>query len=309
MRAAIKTTLFVFVLIAVAGLTLQWRARAPVAVAPRPTSLPKPALETAHYAIVSTADATKTQHVAETVESLHTAYREFFGLPHSAPSTTGKLRLVLYRDQREFKAHNRSAPWAEAYYLPPACHAYYAEGSRNPYHWMLHEATHQLAREVSGFSRYRWSDEGLASYFGSSRLRDGKLRLGEADPEAYPIWWLPGLELSGNLQQDIHAGRIIPLRQIITDTGPPIAQHVNLYYIEYWSLTHYLLQDDEGRLAAAFKALLAEGATLANFEKRFGSAEAVEERWYRHLLGLRREASEVGSGAKDDLVVPVQIGR
>jgi hypothetical protein len=107
-------------------------------------------------------------------------------------------------------------PWAEAYYLRPICYAYYAKGEKNPYHWMIHEATHQLNAEVSGFKKAKWIDEGLATYFGSSRIERHKLIPGKIDPDTYPIWSLSNSGLRGNLNADIEDGRWIPIRAIIT---------------------------------------------------------------------------------------------
>jgi hypothetical protein len=85
-------------------------------------------IETRHYAITSTADASQTRRVADAVEALHTAYGRFFP-PHIAP-TEGreKRKLTLYAYQAQFKTNNYSMPWAEAYYLRPVCYAYYAKG-------------------------------------------------------------------------------------------------------------------------------------------------------------------------------------
>ena len=238
---------------------------------------------TAHYAIASFATAEQTTQVADAVEALHGAFLEFFpGVPSQRPDGR-KLQLVLYRDQAHFKANNRSKPWAEAYYRPPTCFAYYAVGERNPYHWMLHEATHQLHHELAGFSRAQWLGEGLASYFGASRIVTGTLMPGTVDAGAYPIWWLPSLALSGDLDRDIAQRRIIPLRALIEGTGPPIAQQVNLYYIEFWSLTHFLLHHDQGRYAKAYRTLLEGDGTLAEFEAAVGPVERVQAEWYAHL--------------------------
>lgn len=78
-------------------------------------------LQTRHYAIRSTATPSQTAQVATAVESLHDAYIAFFpDLPVGSGDT--KLKMVLYRDQREFKENNRSRPWAPKRItgLPPA---------------------------------------------------------------------------------------------------------------------------------------------------------------------------------------------
>src|SRR5581483_770218 len=123
---------------------------------------PKMELSTAHYTIRSTASPEQTRKVAEMVEILNTAYlRVFTNLP---PATGRKLQLKLYRDRAECRRVNPWVGWAEAFYRKPYCNAYYSEDEVNPYHWMLHEATHQLNNEVAHFKLAKWVDEGLATY-------------------------------------------------------------------------------------------------------------------------------------------------
>ena len=257
--------------------------------APATTQPPLPpgarATETAHYLIHSSATEEQTARVAEAAEALHVAYTNFFGMT-GMQLNSAKLQLVLYKDQAEFKAHNRSSPWAEAYYLPPRSHAYYSDGD-NPVHWMTHEATHQLNREVAHFRKTKWIDEGLAAYFGSSWIADGKLTPGSIDPATYPIWWLPKQQLTGNLQDDISTGKIIPLHAIVSGKGGPDINHnVNLYYIEYWSLTHFLFHYQDGKYAVRYQQLIATDGTLENFERLIGPIDPIQVEWYGYLQGV-----------------------
>jgi len=253
-------------------------------------------LRTAHYRVHSTAAAQQTREVAEAVESLYAAYGALFAgqvAPSHAP-----LTLVLYAGKDEFARNNRSRPWAEAYYRRPACYAYYAGQNANPYHWMLHEATHQLNTEVAGWRLPAWANEGVASYLGASWLEDGVLTPGRSDPDAYPIWWLSRMGLTGDLRADIAAGRIIPLRQLLDGGGPGIDRHVNLYYLHYWSLSHFLFHGQDGTYADAYRRLLARGASTADFERTIGPVGAVEVQWYAHLLAAMRtmQAHEAEQG-------------
>jgi len=257
-------------------------APGPGKAAPPPLPPDARVRETLHYRIHSTATIAQTEQVARAVESLHERYAAMFP-PGKAGQ--GRLVLVLYRDRAEFKRNNRSRPWAEAYYLAPRSHAYFDATARNPYHWMLHEATHQLMREVSAFPRRKWIDEGVASYFGAGTLGDGALRTELPDPDAYPIWWLPQQALSGNLQQDIASGRIIPLARLIDGRGGPDEnRYFNLYYIHYWSLAHFLFHYRDGRYAQGFRQLIGEGGTLEDFERRIGPVDQVQREWYGYLL-------------------------
>lgn len=274
--------------LALVGGIIGWQHARP---APAPVPVPAPAaripatatlLQTPHYRVHSTAAPEQTRQVADAVESLHAAYMALFAdkvRPSSRP-----LTLVLYADRDEFQRNNRSRPWAEAYYLRPACYAYYGGGKANPHHWMLHEAVHQLNTEVAGWRLPAWANEGVAGYLGASWLEDGVLTPGRSDPDTYPIWWLSRMKLTGSLQADVAAVRFIPLRDLLGGHGPDINQHVNLYYLHYWGLTHFLFHYENGRYANAYKQLLALGASTPDFERLVGPIEDIEKAWYAYLL-------------------------
>lgn len=250
-------------------------------------------VETPHYVIHTSATADQTRTVGRAVEVLRHVYLDRFEAgTGAAREPVGRMQVVLYRDRAQFKAHNRSRSWAEAYYLPPRSHAYVDAGKPNALHWILHEATHQLMREHSRFPRARWSDEGIAAYFGASVLdRDG-LHPGRVDAGAYPVWWLATAEPSGSLQSDIDAGRIIAVRALVDGSGPDFDRAFNQYYLQYWSLTHFLFHGRKGRYAAPFRRVVAEGSTPEAFERHLGSVERIEAEWYVHHLGLVRMAAD-----------------
>jgi hypothetical protein len=254
--------------------------------------------QTANYQVTSSATVAQTQQVGSAVEALLRAYMDFFKLDYKA-LPKGGLKLTLYRDQKQFKARSKAPPWAEAYYRAPVSYAYYDAAAPNSFHWMLHEATHQLNNEVAHLEKSKWIDEGLASYFGASKVEDFVLTPGQIETRAYPVWWLPKLGLSGDAKQDFAASKLVPLRALITGQGgPDIDQHVNAWYIGYWSLTHFLLHADDGRYAQGYRKLIVEGGTLENFERLIGPVEAIEGQWYRYLRKL--------SGADPDQVIVVE---
>jgi hypothetical protein len=241
-------------------------------------------VETAHYAITSTATEPQTILVGDAVESLHAAYFEFFPQLIGPASGQTKLRLTLYKDQAEFKQHNKSALWAEAYYSAPTCHAYFAADETNPYHWMTHEATHQLNHEIARLPNSKWINEGLATYFGSSTIRDGKLIPGRIDVNTYPIWVVSKLSLTGDLRNDISRGKIIDLRALVSGVGGPnIDEKFNAYYVGYWSLSHFLLHFDNGRYASRYRQLITAGGSIDDFQKIVGPIDQIQEEWYGYL--------------------------
>ncbi|MGE8287847.1 MAG: DUF1570 domain-containing protein [Stenotrophomonas sp.] len=255
------------------------------------TYIPVTSLRTSHYILHSSASETETKSVSIAVESLYNAYVRLF--PPKSPAA--ELNLVLYKDQVEFKRHSRSSPWAEAYYKRPYSYAYPGTGE-NPHHWMLHEATHQLLAEAGGYRPRRWLNEGIASYFGASALLDGSLDLGRPDPAAYPIWWLKDVRINPNAPPTFQERRLPSLEQLVEDTGPPIGENVNHYYIAYWSLVHYLFHGDNGAHRVAVQALLEQRGSPQAFKQLVGAYDVVEPRWHAHLADLASGQTGIGRG-------------
>ena len=254
-------------------------------------------VESAHYRITSTVDPASTQDAERALEALFAAYGEFFPRPATAEAPAS-LRVRLYRDRSELRANSRSRAWAEAYYVDGVCHAYLDSAKPNPYHWLLHEAVHQLNREFTGYAKDRWINEGLATYFGSSRYADGRLALGVPDPDTYPLWWLDRWELSGDWATDVQTHRVIPLRTLITGEGEPrLDAAVNAHYLGWWSLTHFLLHHEGGKHAAGYRQLIEHGGSLEAFEAAVGPLEEVEAAWYAYFQGLVAGSGDGGRTA------------
>jgi hypothetical protein len=128
---------------------------------------------------------------------------------------------------------------------------------------MIHEATHQLNAEVAGFRKAKWIDEGLATYFGTSRVERGRLVPGKIDPDTYPIWWLLNSGLTGSLDADI----------------------------------------EDGRYADAYKRLIIEGGSLENFERIIGPADKIEYEWYRYLQTRMQDLKPQSDDAETTAVI------
>lgn len=246
--------------------------------------LPAVTMTTAHYTIRSSATFDQTKKIADVVESLYPAYTAFFAHVPSVTNTHALLRLNLYKDSAEFRRCNRVLTWAEAFYRAGCCYAYYSADEANPYHWMLHEAAHQLNAEVGRLDAPQWIDEGLADYFGSSQVSNTVLLAGVVDANTYPLWWLASLQPTGNLDFDIAATNIIPVRTIVAGKGGPnINTFVNLYYVQWWSLTHFLINYDHGQYRTGFFKVIQEGGTPASFERHIGPFSRIQAEWYQYF--------------------------
>jgi hypothetical protein len=254
--------------------------------------VPKVRLETDHYAITSSATPAQTREIALVAEIVYDGYGRLLGQWHREVRPHPKLKVKLFKDRREFRRCNRVWGWAEGFYRKPYCYQYYSADELHPYHWMMHEAVHQLNEEAARLTLPRWLDEGIADYVATSRIVDDSLRLGEIDTNTYPIWWLDLLATSGNLDADKANGSVIPLRAIVSGRGgPSMNRCFNLYYLHWWSLTHFLMEYEGGVYREGLGRLVAAGASLTDFEKHVGPVDSVERQWYAHVLDLKKRLS------------------
>ena len=244
--------------------------------------------ETEHYVVYSTATSDQTAEIGHVAEIVYAGYRRLSQELEQDVHALPKLKIKLFKDREEFRRCNRVRNWAEAFYRKPYCCQYYSSKEVHPYHWMMHEATHQLNAEVAHLALPQWLDEGVACYVSTSHIGEGKLVLGEVDTNTYPVWWLEQMATSGDLESDKRNVTVIPLRSIISGRGgPDIDEAFNLYYLHWWTLVHFLMEYEEGIHRSALRCLLAEDADLAAFEKHVGPIDVIEKQWYGHVLALK----------------------
>ncbi len=281
---------------------------------PRPWH-PSITLETAHHIVYSTATRQQTDDTAQTLELLYQAYSNRFGTLETFQVAHPKLKVQLYKDRAEFRRINPNLGWAEAFYREPWCRAYFSAAEINPYHWMLHESAHQLNREVAHLKLEKWLEEGLAAYFSTTHRGPNAIALGRIDPNTYPVWWIDELATSPDLAENIRNGSVIPLRAIITNRGgPSLNRQFNLYYLHWWTLTHFLFESTRCREHAL--DLVRRGGSLAAFEQTLGPVDQVQVEWHgyvRHLKAvlagedLRTRETEGGLGTSSNSVRQVRL--
>lgn len=256
---------------------------------PRPWH-PTQILQTAHYQIFSTATPQQTADMARALELLYNAYSNRLGNVSGFHNPPSKLQVKLFKDRAEMRRINPGMGWAEAFYLAPYCRAYYSDAEINPYHWMLHEATHQLNHEVAHLGLAKWLEEGLATYFSTSHMQSDLLAVGRIDLNTYPVWWMDTLATSTNLSANLTNHSVIPLRALITGQGgPDLDQEFNLYYLHWWTLTHFLFESEKYHDRALL--LAQRGGDLEAFEQLIGPVDQVQSEWHEYVLHLKAALS------------------
>jgi hypothetical protein len=250
---------------------------------PRPWH-PTITISTKHYDIASTANSNAVAEIGKVMEVLYSAYSNKFS--SVATFQHPKLKLRLYKSREEFKRVNPGMGWAEAFYSRGLCHAYYSEKEVNPYHWMLHEGIHQLNSQVGVFHLEKWLDEGSAEYFSCSRFRSNQLAVGTIDRNTYPVWWLDEIATSPDLKTNLANHTVIPLRAIITNEGGPnLDENFNLYYLHWWTLTHFIFEHPVYSKHAV--ELFERGGDLESFEKLIGPVEKIQVEWHDHVRRIK----------------------
>jgi hypothetical protein len=248
-------------------------------------------LEAPHHLIYSSATAAQTADTAQVLELLYQAYSNRLGSLEGFQPVHPKLKVKLFKDRAEMRRIYRGLGWAEAFYLPPYCLAYYSANEINPYHWMLHESVHQLNREVAHLALKKWLEEGLAEYFSTSRVISNRLVLGRVDVNTYPVWWMDELATSPDLAENLRNGSVIPLRAIITNHGgPSMSSQFNLYYLHWWTLTCFLFESPQYHDRAL--ALVQRGGSLEAFEQTIGPVDKVQAEWHAYVRHLKMALSK-----------------
>jgi hypothetical protein len=247
---------------------------------------PTVTIETVHYSVSSTATRDQAEETARAVEILHASYsNRFYTLTNFNPRPA-KLKLLLYKDRAEMRRVNPGLGWAEAFYEPPFCRAYFSADESNPHHWMIHEAVHQLNTEVARVKLSKWLEEGLATYWSTCRVLSNRFETAHLDVDTYPVWWFDDLATTPDLQTNLANGSVIPLRAIITNRGGPAMRgHVNLYYLHWWTLTRFVFESP--RHAGRALELVQAGGDLAAFEKLIGPLPSVEAEWHAYVRHLK----------------------
>ena len=270
-----RLLLYVVVLLGVVG----WK------FIPRPWH-PTLTIETGRHKIFSTATRAQTEDVAAALHQLYTAYSNRFAALPGFQTNHPRMQIKLYRDRAEMRRINPGLGWAEAFYSKPYCRAYYSAEEINPYHWMLHESVHQLNEEVAHLRLEKWLSEGLAEYLSTSRLHPAGLAVGQIDRNTYPVWWIDELATSASLAENLTNGSVISLRALITNRGgPSMKEQFNLYYLHWWTLTHFIFESDAHRANAT--KLLQRGGGLAAFEELIGPVEKVQAEWHAYVRELK----------------------
>jgi tetratricopeptide (TPR) repeat protein len=162
------------------------------------------------------------------------------------------------------------------------------QGSTKP--MLLHEGTHYavhlIVRAIS-LNSLIWFDEGLATYFESSKLEDKKLIIN-----------LINQNKISSIKDTITKNTYIKLKDFINLSGEEFGQRPDICYPQAWSLMYFLINGQEGKYKQCFQAYLEaweqkkivvnKDANLKIFEKCMSvSIDQLEKEWKEYTLKLK----------------------
>ena len=156
---------------------------------------------------------------------------------------------------------------------------------------LQHEGFHQFADSKLGRDLPLWVNEGLAEYFGSAIIVDGKVRLGIVEADRLD-----------KIRSALASNRALGFDELLNISSPQ--WHANmgdrvrgsLQYDQSWSMVHFLVHGDGGRYRKAFENYLLElsrgrGHDEA-FKKSFGTSDTAPfaKRWMDFIAEAEPDA-------------------
>lgn len=220
-------------------------------------------LTTAHYEVYTTLlEPLTLRRIPGFMESAYHAYNRLVPQPIE---TTGKLRIYLFADRRQWEDFTKTFAGeraelfykikAGAYYLNGACVTYYI-GAGRTLSALGHEGWHQFNNRHFRFCLPSWLDEGIAMLFETSRYESGLFYF-EPNQNAY--------RLEG-LKETLISSQQIPLSQLVAMNPGEVlaidqAEAVRAFYSQAYALIRFLQEAGSGKHADRFRRLMVDGLT------------------------------------------------
>lgn len=271
--------------VALLALLLAATGAAPLRAEPELTSY-----ETAHYTLLTDLDPAEVPEVTAWLEAMHTTYRRVFkGEPIQK---LHKARVRIYRQERDFLAHDPAMTDTRGYYEYEAHQlvSYRGESITDLCSLLSHEGVHQFLNEYAnkdGEGFPGWFEEGLAEYFCTSRrTRDGK-RLQRVRSDVY-------VRL---IRDALKQGALWSLGKLWAyDAEQLPAEEAETFYAHGSLLVEFLVREQPKLIQELYRQKRAGGSNADIMARVFGTDPArhkqLEARWRAWLEHLPEPAEE-----------------
>jgi len=206
-----------------------------------------------HFVVSSNAGEKEARRVADQFEQIRTLFHTAF--PNLRVDPAEPVLILAAKNENTMKML-LPEEWEVKGHVHPA--GLYQQGEdkhyvvlqldrtgENPYHALYHEYTHTLLHlNFAGLPL--WLDEGLAEFYGNSRLGEKESQVGRIDQAHLYI---------------LGQNKPLPIETLLNVAqGSPYyseANRASVFYAESWALVHYLMLDPEAQQRQLLKSFLA----------------------------------------------------
>lgn len=218
-------------------------------------------------------------------------YAQFF----SNWSLKGGARVIVFDNADDFRAYSAQAIGVTHSWLAGYCHLktdedentfYELVAFEQPDMWrtLAHEGFHQFLGYELGLQVPIWLNEGMAQYFETSDVVNGRLR--------------PGLVSKAKLrsaQYLIRTGRAPALAELIQMDRRTFYANARVAYPTSWAMVYYLLNRDGSSYRSSnfrryLQDLKMQHNDIASFQRRFGrDSDQWQRDFERYILQLESQ--------------------
>src|SRR3974390_1377562 len=230
-----------------------------------------------HFTVISNAGDKEAGRIADQFEQFREVFRSAF--PNLRLDLGCPLIIFGLKNEDSLKALGRGDGEGKARGNPAGIYVSGEERhfvalrtnteGENPYEIIYHEYAHAILN-LNFRDMPVWLSEGLAEYFGNSRIRDNDVEIGVPAPSRL---------------QTLQQSRLIPIEELLSaDQSSPYyneENRVSIFYAESWAMVHYLLLDPDARqrqlLLNFIKAWEASGDQVEAARQAFGDLKRFSQ--------------------------------
>lgn len=223
-----------------------------------------------HFVVSSNASEREARRIADQFEQIRALFHTAF--PHLRVNPAQPVLILAAKNENTMKML-LPEDWEAKGHVHPA--GLYQEGEDkhyvllqmdssgdHPFHALYHEYTHALLH-LNFASLPLWLDEGLAEFYGNSRLGEKESQVGTIDREHLYI---------------LREHKLLPIETLLTvehnSSYYNEADPASVFYAESWAVVHYLMLDPEAQKQELLKKFVAAweqgGTQIEAAQKAFG---------------------------------------
>ncbi len=236
-----------------------------------------------HFLVATNGSEKQARRVADQFERIRAVFLAVF--PNQRVDPAAPIIVLAAKDQKSFEplmppsmVAKGAARRAGLFERGPEKNYVVLEldaPGENPYQTLYHEYTHLLLHQTSG-PLPPWLDEGLAEFYGNSRIEKDRVELGRPDPAHVLL---------------LRHEELLPLPTLFaaTHSSPYYneSNKANIFYAESWALVHMLMSESFEQkshpMQDYIKDLLTDPDPVRAARQAFGNLSELQKRLEKYV--------------------------